>query len=90
MRQTVGAFRSKAKLRSEGLAAPSFMPAAGLSDQWAFWQQSYLGLMVTDTAPFRNPEYHRGGDTPEKLYYPAMAQLVEGLEAAVQALASRP
>ena len=88
VRQTVGAFRSKARLRSEGLAAPGFMPAAGLSDQWAFWQQSYPGLMVTDTAPYRNPEYHRSGDTPEKLCYPAMAQLVEGLEAAVQELTS--
>jgi hypothetical protein len=86
VRESVGAFRSKARLRSEGLAAPSFMPAAGLSDQWAFWQQGYPGLMVTDTAPYRNPEYHRGGDTPEKLCYPAMAELVEGLEAAVASL----
>jgi hypothetical protein len=67
-------------------ALPGFLPGVGWSDQWAFWQQGYPGLMVTDTAPYRNPEYHRGGDTPEKLCYPAMAELVEGLEAAVASL----
>ncbi len=67
LRDVIGAFRRKARLRSEGLAAPGFMAAAGLSDPWAFGQQGFPALLVTDTAPYRNPQYHRQGDTPDTL-----------------------
>lgn len=42
---------------------------------------------VTDTAFYRNPHYHSSADTPEKLSYARMAQVVEGLCGAVAALA---
>ena len=35
--------------------------------------------MVTDTAFYRNPHYHRAEDTPDKLAYPQFAQVTEGL-----------
>jgi hypothetical protein len=35
--------------------------------------------MVTDTAPFRDPAYHRATDTPERLDYERMARVVDGL-----------
>ena len=34
--------------------------------------------MVTDTAPFRNPNYHRPTDTPDTLDYDRMAKVVQG------------
>ena len=43
--------------------------------------------MVTDTAPFRYPWYHTAGDTPDKIDYDKLAQVVDGLEAVVDALA---
>ncbi len=39
---------------------------------------------------YRYPHYHGAGDTPEKLRYPEMAQVVAGLAQAVQVLATRP
>lgn len=39
--------------------------------------------MVTDTAPFRYPHYHRPSDTPDKLDYQRMARVVVGLEKAI-------
>jgi hypothetical protein len=36
--------------------------------------------MVTDTAFYRNPHYHRSSDTYEKLNYTYMAEVVNGLE----------
>jgi hypothetical protein len=44
--------------------------------------------MVTDTAPFRNPNYHNAGDTPETLDYERFARVVDGLVAVTRALAS--
>ena len=35
--------------------------------------------MVTDTAPFRYPHYHRATDTPDKLDYDRIARVVDGL-----------
>lgn len=41
-------------------------------DHISFWQQGYQGVMVTDTAFYRYPHYHRASDTPEKLDYNRM------------------
>jgi len=43
--------------------------------------------MVTDTAPFRNPNYHRPSDTPDTLDYKRMALVVSGLKGVVEDLA---
>ncbi len=59
--------------------APSFLPGVDFSDQWSFWQFGYPAVMVTDTAFFRNPNYHRPTDRPETLDYRRMALTVEGL-----------
>ena len=43
--------------------------------------------MVTDTAPFRFPHYHRRGDTPDKIDFDRSARVVAGLEQVVRDLA---
>jgi hypothetical protein len=53
---------------------------AGWSDHWSFWQIGVAAAMVTDTAPFRNPHYHKSTDTADKLDYERMARVVAGLE----------
>lgn len=59
--------------------APGGLPGIGFSDHWSFWQFGYPAVMVTDTAFFRNPNYHRPKDRPETLDYRRMALAVEGL-----------
>jgi hypothetical protein len=48
----------------------------------------YPGIMITDTAPFRNPNYHGPTDTPDTLDYGRLARVVTGLEAVVGNLAA--
>ena len=55
------------------------LPAIRLSDHASFWDQGFKAVMITDTAFFRNPHYHRSSDTMEKLDYRFMAELVESL-----------
>ena len=43
--------------------------------------------MVTDTAFFRNPNYHAPTDTPDTLDYERLAAVTEGLDLALAALA---
>jgi Zn-dependent M28 family amino/carboxypeptidase len=55
------------------------LPSVRLSDHSSFWHRGYKAVMVTDTAFYRNPHYHRISDTMEKLDYNFMAQLVKSL-----------
>ncbi len=88
VREAIGAFRRAAALPSEGAALPSWVPGVGWSDHWAFWQAGYPAIMVTGTAPFRNPHYHMPTDTPDTLDYARLARAVIGLDAAARALAT--
>ncbi|MER6686082.1 M28 family peptidase [Streptomyces olivaceoviridis] len=59
-----------------GLAVP---PAnhLGRSDHAPFWNRGVPALMLTDTANFRNPHYHRSTDVPGTLDYDRLTAVTE-------------
>jgi len=69
------------------IAAPTFIPGIDFSDHRNYWGYGYDAVMVTDTAFYRNKNYHSPDDTPEKLDYGRMAKVVEGVYATVLAYA---
>lgn len=81
VRECLGRFRAHATVPSEGAALPAALPGVGWSDHWAFWQHGYAAVMVTDTAPFRDPHYHQATDAPEEMDFDRLARVVVGLEA---------
>jgi hypothetical protein len=87
IKRSVGAFRNTVDFPSEGAALPSLVPMVAASDHWSFWKHGYPALMVTDTAPYRYPHYHKPTDTPDKLDYERMARVVNGLVGVVEGLA---
>jgi len=87
VRESIGVFRAHASIASEGAALPAGLPGVGWSDHWSFWQVGYPAVMVTDTAVFRDPNYHQLGDTVEQLDFERLARVVVGLEATVLQLA---
>jgi Zn-dependent M28 family amino/carboxypeptidase len=86
VREMVRSFRQTTAFPSEGVAAPQWIGGVGWSDHWSFWQEGYAAVMITDTAPFRNRNYHQPGDTPATLDYPRMARVVQGVERVVASL----
>lgn len=91
LRDAIGGFRRHASLPSYGIAAPvALVPDIRRSDHAMFWQQGYPAVMITDTAGFRNPHYHRHSDLPGTLDYDRMARAVTGLQAMLTDLASAP
>lgn len=88
LHSSIKTFRAHAKFPSQGAALPEGIPGVGWSDHWAFWQVGYPAIMITDTAIFRNPNYHKATDTPNTLDYNRLARVTEGIEAIIRDLAS--
>jgi hypothetical protein len=66
---------------------PAALPqrfCTGLSDHWSYWQCGYPAVMATDTALYRNPNYHEPTDTPDTLDYPRLAAVTRRLTHAVR------
>jgi Zn-dependent M28 family amino/carboxypeptidase len=72
-------FKSVSAIPVESLNSISLIPGVNFSDHWSFWEFGYPAFMITDTAFYRNPNYHAPGDTAETLDYEKMAELVIGL-----------
>jgi Zn-dependent M28 family amino/carboxypeptidase len=88
VRRSVAAFRRHARFPSQGVAAPSWIPGVSWSDHASFWREGYPAVMITDTAPFRNPAYHSAADTPDRVDYTGMTRVVRGVAAVVREFAA--
>jgi Zn-dependent M28 family amino/carboxypeptidase len=87
----VGNFRSRALVKEvkghmsaapinvESLSAPAIVPGVNFSDHRSYWEFGYPAVMVTDTAFFRNPHYHRVSDVAETLDFDTMKEVVKGV-----------
>ncbi len=53
------------------------------SDHASFWDLGFPAMMITDTANFRNPNYHKSTDTPETLDFEFARKVVQAVLAAV-------
>lgn len=60
---------------------PGPFASLALSDQLNFWALGYPALMISDTAFYRNANYHESTDLPETLDYEKMAQAANALAA---------
>jgi hypothetical protein len=70
--------------------APTLVPGVDFSDHRSYWREGFPAVMITDTAFYRNPNYHLPSDTADTLDYDRMAQVVRGLYSAVCSLAGCP
>lgn len=81
-------FRRNSDFPLDGMALPAFVPRVVSSDHSSFWRQGYHAIMVTDTARFRYPFYHKPQDLPDKMDFTKMAMVVEGIGKMTEELAS--
>jgi Zn-dependent M28 family amino/carboxypeptidase len=66
------------------------LPDTRRSDHAAFWHYGYPAVMLTDTANFRNPNYHASTDTIETLDLEFMEKVVRTVTATAIHLCARP
>jgi len=88
VRRFVRDWRSEVDFPVEGAALPEAVPGIGFSDHRSYWEAGYRAVMLTDTAFYRNKNYHTAGDLPETLDYERMARVIDGVEILVRKLVS--
>jgi Zn-dependent M28 family amino/carboxypeptidase len=79
-----GDFQKGTDLPVVTLSAPPIVIGIDFSDHWSFGKFGYPACMVTDTAFYRNLNYHGPTDVPETLDYVRMAKVVDGLKVAIE------
>jgi Zn-dependent M28 family amino/carboxypeptidase len=83
-RKVKAIMRGAADLPVYSMNAPAFIPGIDYSDHSSYWRENYPALMVTDMAFYRNTHYHRMSDTADRLDYPRMAKVVQGVYAVIR------
>lgn len=78
--------RKKGGVKVETLSTLAFVPGVDFSDHRSFWEEGYSAVMITDTAFYRNPNYHTARDTIETLDFQRMNALLPALVQAVKDL----
>lgn len=81
--------RKASRVPVESLTSVSAVPGVDLSDHRSFWEMGYPAVMVTDTAFYRNPNYHSEHDMIDTLDFNSMADLLKGLLQAAKDLAEK-
>jgi hypothetical protein len=84
----VDRFNRAARVPAVGAALAPLSPWISASDHWSFWQEDIPAVMLTDTAPLRNPYYHTVGDTLETLDLERLTEVARGVEAVTRHLAN--
>jgi hypothetical protein len=86
VQDTMRSFRAHTQFPTIGGVSPGFIPGIAWSDHWSFAQYGFQAVMVTDTAPYRYPHYHKATDTPDKIDYGKLARVVKGMERVIRDL----
>ena len=70
-------FKKEATIRTKRFNGPKALPGVDFSDHLNYWKFGYSALMVTDTAFYRNKNYHQQTDTIETIDFKRMADVVD-------------
>lgn len=87
LHEVLAAFRLVTAVPTIGGIAPSFIDGIAWSDHKAFADRGIPALMLTDTALFRYPHYHRATDTPDKVNIEMLARITRSIELALRGMA---
>jgi Peptidase family M28 len=84
-RRVKTAMMTATDLPVHSINAPGFVVGIDFSDHLNYANEGFVGMMVTDTAFYRNKAYHTPQDTFDRLDYVRMGKVVDGVLQAVVA-----
>jgi len=77
-------FQQTDRIKTKEIAAPKGMTGIDFSDHLNYWHFGFKALMITDTAFYRNKNYHEKTDTMEKLDLSRMGDVIEAVYLALK------
>lgn len=86
VRKIKNSFKSSVSIGVESVTAPKWIPGVDFSDHRNYWNQGFTAVMITDTAFYRNDNYHLPTDTMATLDFERMAEVVKGVYASVMGM----
>lgn len=72
-------YKSTKSIKTKKFSGPRALPGIDFSDHLNYWKFGYSALMITDTAFYRNKNYHESTDTMETLDVYRMAKVIDGV-----------
>ena len=72
-------FKNQRLIKTKEFMAPAKLPGIDFSDHLNYWAFDFSALMITDTAFYRNKNYHENTDTIETLDLLRMSQVIESV-----------
>jgi len=79
-------FRRQDLIKTKKFTAPAKLPGIDFSDHLNYWAFGFSALMITDTAFYRNKNYHEVTDTLETLDLERMSKVIETVYASLISL----
>lgn len=89
VRRVKAALRAAGTVPVEATVAPAWVPGIDFSDHASYWHEGMAAVMITDTAFYRNRNYHESTDLPATLDYTRMAGVVRAVALAVERAAEQ-
>jgi hypothetical protein len=77
VKKFTAAFKEVATIDTESLKAPAKIQGIDFSDHLNYWKFDYDALMITNTAFYRNHNYHHTSDKMETLDIPKMMKVID-------------
>lgn len=81
-------FKNEIAIKTKVFKGPKWLPGIDFSDHLNYWKYDWDALMITDTAFYRNHNYHLVSDTADKLDYARMANVVNSIFNALSQMVS--
>jgi len=81
VRQFSKSFKKRTTIKTKSINAP--LKWVNTSDHASYWKYGYDALMITNTAHYRNRNYHRSSDTMETLDIPKMMKVIDATALAI-------
>ena len=83
-------FVKTGRIKTKAISAPSFIEGIDFSDHQNYLKFGFAAVMVTDTAYFRNANYHQMSDTYDTLDYDKMSAVVDSVYFALKDVTGQP
>lgn len=78
-RKFTSSYKKSKIIRTKRFNGPKALPGVDFSDHLNYWKFGFSALMITDTAFYRNKNYHEQGDVMEILNLTKMSKVIDGV-----------